>query len=101
MAALGLGTVGAGVGVGGEEAHCIFTLFQILLNSSCCWRDFCARLTSWPESSSIFRSRGFGGGWLMTFLALLLLHPYGGSHDRSPDQLMTGAPDGRVRMQSM
>ena len=41
---LGLGT--AGVGVEGGGGGGTLTLPQILSNSSCCWRDFWARLTS-------------------------------------------------------
>ena len=41
---LGLGTVGVGVEGGGGGGT--LTLPQILSNSSCCWRDFWARLTS-------------------------------------------------------
>ena len=48
------------------------TLPQILSSSSCCWRDCCAKLTSWPESSSIFRSRVSGSRRLLSSSTLRL-----------------------------
>lgn len=67
--ALGPGKAGTrDIGGGGE-----FTFPQTLSNNSCCWRERWAKLTSWPESSSIFRSRARWSHQLLSSSTLSLM----------------------------